>query len=220
MKIRLLSLLVFLAFAACKKEDKCENVICLNGGTCDNGTCICINGFSGQLCETAPDPCAGITCLNGGTCANGVCNCPTGYTGGNCSQQQTPEYVEITAVNLNQFIPQSWDIDGSGPDVYFKIFLNGTQLFENSANRVNNVSNGTVTTWNLPASTNLNLYEPTSQYVIEFYDWESFGADTKMASLYFTPYWDNNGFPSELIYNEINCSTCDAYFSFKVNYHF
>ncbi|MDX2003565.1 MAG: calcium-binding EGF-like domain-containing protein [Chitinophagales bacterium] len=34
------------------KEDKCEDVSCLNGGTCVDGTCDCPSGFTGADCGT------------------------------------------------------------------------------------------------------------------------------------------------------------------------
>lgn len=39
---------------SCKK-DKCKDVTCQNGGTCDedDGSCICATGFEGASCETA-----------------------------------------------------------------------------------------------------------------------------------------------------------------------
>ena len=89
--IILLFSLVFVLFTVngCK-DDPCENVVCLNGGACSDGTCICPSGYTGAHCETmvTTDPCTGITCLNGGACLSGVCICPDGWTGVLC---QTPE---------------------------------------------------------------------------------------------------------------------------------
>lgn len=65
-----------LSFSSCK--DDCETVTCLNGGTCNNGSCDCVSGFSGSDCSN-------IVCQNGGTNnADGSCNCPSGFTGANC----------------------------------------------------------------------------------------------------------------------------------------
>ncbi|MBK7855786.1 MAG: calcium-binding EGF-like domain-containing protein [Bacteroidetes bacterium] len=46
--------LVLVGGNACKKDDDpCEDVTCQNGGTCDEGTCICAAGYEGTNCETA-----------------------------------------------------------------------------------------------------------------------------------------------------------------------
>lgn len=37
--------------AGCAK-DPCKGLDCLNGGTCDNGTCLCPEGYEGVNCET------------------------------------------------------------------------------------------------------------------------------------------------------------------------
>jgi hypothetical protein len=42
-----------IAIASCKKEeDPCDNVTCLNGGTCNDGTCACAAGYEGSTCGT------------------------------------------------------------------------------------------------------------------------------------------------------------------------
>ena len=63
---------------------------CGNGGSCVGpNQCACVGGFTGSLCELAPDPCASVTCLNGGSCAapGGVaaCVCPVGFGGSQCA---------------------------------------------------------------------------------------------------------------------------------------
>lgn len=40
-------------FIACSDDNPCDAITCMNGGTCDNGTCACPAGFTGTLCETA-----------------------------------------------------------------------------------------------------------------------------------------------------------------------
>ncbi len=35
--------------------DECDNQICQNGGTCENGTCLCLDGFLGTNCEVFDD---------------------------------------------------------------------------------------------------------------------------------------------------------------------
>lgn len=37
---------------SCKKDDPCDNVVCSNGGTCNDGTCACATGYEGTTCAT------------------------------------------------------------------------------------------------------------------------------------------------------------------------
>jgi len=48
-KLLLFSLLLFL-ISAC--SDPCDDVICQNGAVCDEGTCLCEEGYEGTLCES------------------------------------------------------------------------------------------------------------------------------------------------------------------------
>lgn len=77
------SLFTIVTYTACK-SDPCDAITCVNGGACNDGKCVCPDGFSGAFCETNDDPCANIACLNGGTCVNGACDCPAGYEGDAC----------------------------------------------------------------------------------------------------------------------------------------
>ena len=73
-------------YTACK-QDKCKGIVCLNGGACQDGACVCPSAYNGTHCEntvTPPDPCAGVTCQNGGTCSGGSCTCLTGFEGTHC----------------------------------------------------------------------------------------------------------------------------------------
>lgn len=38
-------------FTSCKK-DPCKDKTCNNGGTCDDGTCLCAAGYEGEECST------------------------------------------------------------------------------------------------------------------------------------------------------------------------
>lgn len=58
MKLTHLSLLIGLSasliLTGCKKDedDPCDNVVCLNGGTCNSGNCSCATGYEGATCGT------------------------------------------------------------------------------------------------------------------------------------------------------------------------
>ncbi len=45
-----IALFAGVSYTACKK-DRCQNVICLNLGQCDNGACLCPVGFEGDRCQ-------------------------------------------------------------------------------------------------------------------------------------------------------------------------
>ena len=80
----------------CEEElDPCENLTCLNGGTCEklNATvarCRCSAGFEPPDCHAPPSPCESSPCQHGGTCRVGrrggyTCTCQPEYTGTLCS---------------------------------------------------------------------------------------------------------------------------------------
>lgn len=65
--------------------NKCKDVVCENGGTCEDGLCQCLNGFSGTNCEIE-DLCItnDVTCNNDGECVDGECDCTKNYYGDSC----------------------------------------------------------------------------------------------------------------------------------------
>ena len=52
----LLSTIVIIGIAtnyfACATKDKCNNVVCLNNGSCNSGNCVCLTGFQGPRCDS------------------------------------------------------------------------------------------------------------------------------------------------------------------------
>ena len=44
--------------ASCEKDDDdpCDNVTCLNGGTCEDGNCDCLEGYTGNECGEQVTP--------------------------------------------------------------------------------------------------------------------------------------------------------------------
>ncbi|KPI97051.1 Fibrillin-1 [Papilio xuthus] len=68
--------------------------ICMNGGTCNNGTCACAPGWSGEFCT---EPICHEPCLHGGRCiAPDRCVCFHGLSGTRCEidRRTGPCYTE------------------------------------------------------------------------------------------------------------------------------
>ncbi len=51
-----IALLFSLLFLTCQKDGPCENITCLNGGTCANGLCNCEEGYTGSDCSQEKTP--------------------------------------------------------------------------------------------------------------------------------------------------------------------
>uniref|UniRef100_F7EZ04 Milk fat globule-EGF factor 8 protein n=1 Tax=Monodelphis domestica TaxID=13616 RepID=F7EZ04_MONDO len=102
-------LLFSLSVVLAASGEDCDPSLCLNGGTCLNGSesstfyCLCPDGFTGQNCsETEQGPCTPNPCLNNGQCrvvtesrrgdvfAQYVCECPEGYEGPHCQKSISP----------------------------------------------------------------------------------------------------------------------------------
>jgi len=105
-------------------KDPCEDVACLNGGACADGTCVCPEGYGGTNCESAVSPCAVVDCFNGGACVNGICDCPEGWTGPSCETVQLPTKLKITKITVVDFPivdsnGECWDFLGiCEPDIF------------------------------------------------------------------------------------------------------
>ena len=79
--------------------DLCKNINCGFHGSCIDGLCKCIDGYTGTLCQIEPDICKNIDCGTNGQCLQGQCLCNSGWTGDKCQTQ----------VNLEVFIVLSKD---------------------------------------------------------------------------------------------------------------
>lgn len=75
--------------------NNCADVNCLNGGECNDGTCICPDGFTGEYCETTANACTDIDCGPNGTCVDGTCVCAEGWTGEFCDMEVTDPCVDV-----------------------------------------------------------------------------------------------------------------------------
>ena len=158
----LLLTFVVASLFACSKKDKCEDVRCLNGGTCIDGSCACANGYTGERCQNAPIP------------------------------PQPAKTFKITSFRTIDFprmkdSGSSWDNSLTGanppPDIYVKAY-SGTTLFYESK-KIDDV-----TEFTLPINSVMNpIFESASMsnsVKIELWDYDSIN-DEFMGSASFLP---------------------------------
>lgn len=200
-----------LFLSSCKEDDDsptpspCDSVVCLNGGACDNGSCVCPDGYSGDQCETFDD-CFGVTCLNEGTCVNGLCDCAEGFTGPSCANQITPQSIQITRIDIIRFPTLNsdglpWDLGGD-PDIFPKV-LKGNQILLSVFNAIENADENDVHIFEI--SPPVSLDEPNDEYTISLFDEDDSFLDTtddEMGAIDFIPYFSTNGFPSVISLDE------------------
>ncbi len=70
----LLSMIAFVTvmfFHSCTKDD-CQDVVCLNGGTCVSGTCECALGYEGADCTTKSNDKFAGTWVAADVCGSGA----------------------------------------------------------------------------------------------------------------------------------------------------
>ncbi|XP_068447252.1 sushi, nidogen and EGF-like domain-containing protein 1 isoform X3 [Clinocottus analis] len=80
----------------CEEINKCLSQPCLNGGTCRNQVgsyqCECVDGFTGNRCQSGINGCLSEPCKHGGTCEDRpgsyLCHCSQGFKGQNCEIEQ------------------------------------------------------------------------------------------------------------------------------------
>ncbi|XP_072319417.1 slit homolog 1 protein-like [Eucyclogobius newberryi] len=85
-------------------NDECLNHRCQNGAQCedklDGYSCLCPEGFSGELCEvrSGPTPCGTVLCLNGASCVQlsraPQCQCLAGFEGTCCERLVSVNFID------------------------------------------------------------------------------------------------------------------------------
>ncbi|GEM_PF-675107 len=88
-----LSLLLIVLVGGC---DQCKEVGCINGGDCNDGECLCPEGFTGENCQI-DERCItrNVQCLNNTTCDNGECQCGNWYFGERCETKYTNQFLRF-----------------------------------------------------------------------------------------------------------------------------
>jgi hypothetical protein len=195
----------------------CDTLHCYNGGSCQNGACVCPQGWTGPDCGTRIDPCAAITCKNGGYCINGLCSCPAGYEGPACERIKTPKKIRISQIDVTSFPPTTstgagWDLL-DGPDIFLVIKKGDLKLFT-STEKYENATTGK--TYTFADVSPIDLTDPSSEYSIELYDYDAVSNSDYMCGYSFIPF-NGSSFPSKL---NIKSSTYGFNVTLSVTYMF
>lgn len=204
--IKYAGLLSFIAYSASCTKNLCDNAICLNGGTCLDGTCQCAPGFSGEHCDSY-DLCYNVVCLNESYCELGNCICPSGWMGEDCGQKAPPNIVRITKIEVTRFPGQKlmgtpWDAamaPDNKPDIFPSIQKDYTFIWNSPVSQLNAIT-GSVYTF-VPA-TAIELTNPTMQYSVNLDDSDLPLAPEPMGKLFFIPFVSGNGFPETLVLDQ------------------
>jgi hypothetical protein len=145
------------------------------------------------------DPCEDVTCLNGGTCIDGECDCPEGYTGSDCGDQITPSNIRVSKISITKFPSYNngsdWDTWSAGPDIYVLIKKNSTTIHEQPTMWEDADA---AQDYTYEPNSPIDLSEPTVQYTISLYDYDSTGDNDFMGGINFYPYSSDNDFPNTL----------------------
>lgn len=72
-RILILLSIVAVAFAYAGCKNACNDMVCLNSGTCNDGKCECVGRYGGVNCDTF---------------------CPVGYEGDNCEIQNRAKFIK------------------------------------------------------------------------------------------------------------------------------
>jgi len=136
----ILSMVISISSCSLLEEDACEMISCENGGTCNDGTCDCPDGFSGPMCETE-DLCitSPINCENGGMANSDctACECANGYTGDNCESFDASQVQALLANHTPIDL-----VNGGVPidSLYGKMYEGGIIFYLNTDNGTGQVA--------------------------------------------------------------------------------
>lgn len=152
-------------------------------------------------------------CLFSCTKDDGPKTCPDGYYGNDCDQQLAP-IITVKSITITYPATDNggagWDLT-SGPDVYISLSSNGTEIFNNEANFIQNAT-GTLT---IPV--NVILLDVNSLVNVSVIDYDDFDPDDFMGGIEGKIYTNTNGFPPNVT---LSCSGCAVSAKLALDYAF
>lgn len=190
LKINLLIPCFFLLLMVSCTKDPCRESICLNGGFCEDGTCRCAEGYSGEHCDIY-DLCYQVVCPLGGPCENGEC--------------LPPRIVQISKIEVIRFpgvkqMGTPWDLGmppDNAADIFPHILKNSGQVWWGQAFAVTNAIPGNV--YSFFPNPPVNLSNPAEQYEIGLLDSDVPSPPETMGKIPFVPFSNGNGLPHEMV---------------------
>lgn len=141
--------------------------------------------------------------------------CPDHYSGSNCDVQEEPASMTITRIDVTKYpatnAGSSWDLDGSGPDLFPKVVQNGTTIY-NSPTYSPDATDPNATYTFTPAQP-VSIV-PATQCTIQLYDYDNGASSDNMGGLIITPYSSTGGYPASVSYTGANNIAYNVYFSY------
>jgi hypothetical protein len=112
---------LILAFS-CSEDltDPCANIVCLNGGGCNNGKCACPPGYLGDDCGLTMEP-----------------------------KKVRLTKIQVTKFPSTNTNGEAWD-SNNGPDLYVNLgLIDGFSYLTTESNKIDNALSGQVYEWDI-----------------------------------------------------------------------
>ncbi len=172
---RFLLIAITCLLVGCKKKDDCADFICLNGGTCFEGECVCPEGYGGSDCSQSLFPSMSIT------------------------------KVVVTRFPPVRLSGEQWDSGNSfssAPDLYIALKHKGSIVYAFPTD-VTATENNTHYVFDIPTGAAV-MYYPVETYKMALYDRDNY-TDDLLGELSFSVVGhlsENTTFPFTLVLDD------------------